>query len=70
MDFTEADRATLKDISLRVERIDERLGEDGKGLCGTVQAHAKRIRTMELILAVAAGSGGIFAIGTKVIGGG
>jgi len=57
MDFTERDRKTLNDMALRIERIDERLGENGKGLCGTVKEHGKRIHTVEIILAAAGGAG-------------
>ena len=36
------------------------------GLCQTVEAHAKRIRCLELILAFAAGGGGITFAVTKL----
>jgi hypothetical protein len=72
MDFTEADRATLQGIALHVARMDERLGEDDKGLCGTVKEHSKRIHTVEIILAAAGGAGlltGGIAGASKLIGG-
>jgi len=46
------------------------MGKNGTpGLCRTVEANTKRIRCLELILAFAAGGGGITFAATKLIGG-
>jgi len=68
VEFTESDRQMLLETHGDVKTLLERVGEDGKGLCGRVESHSRRIRMIELIIAVAAGSGGIFAVGTKLIG--
>ena len=77
MEFTQEDRNTLNNMAVLVGRIDERLGEDGKGLCGTVKEHERRLALQEksthriyVALAFAAGCGG-FSVGviSKLIGG-
>ncbi len=76
MEFTQADRETINKTALLVERIDERLGENGTGLCGTVKehddrltAHDKSLHRVYLILAFAAGGGGLtVGILSKLIG--
>lgn len=78
MEFTEHDRAMIEETRGDIKTLLERVGENGKGLCGTVQkhdgdikAHDKALHKLWLVVAFAAGSGGI-AGGTflsKVIGG-
>ena len=77
-DFTERDREMLTETHTAVTTLLERVGENGKGLCGTVQKHETDIKEHEkalhklwVVVAFAAGGGGI-AGGTvlsKLIGG-
>jgi hypothetical protein len=46
------------------------IGKNGApGLCKTAEDHARRISRLELILAFAAGGGGITFAATKLLGG-
>jgi hypothetical protein len=70
MEFTQADRTMLQETHDSVTKIQTLLvGEDGGGLCKRVESHSKRIRCIELVLACAAGAGGLFGLASKVIGG-
>jgi hypothetical protein len=79
MEFTQEDRELIEKTYHSTGIILERLGENGRGLCGTVErqgkileAHAKDIRQIYMILAFAAGGGGVTGgiIGiSKLLGG-
>jgi hypothetical protein len=78
MEFTQHDREMIEETRGDIKTLLERVGENGKGLCGVVErhdddikAHDKALHKLWLVVAFAAGSGGI-AGGTflsKVIGG-
>jgi len=78
MEFTEHDRTILEETRGDIKTLLERVGENGKGLCGTVarheaeiKAHDNAVHKLWIVVAFAAGSGGI-AGGTfisKLIGG-
>ena len=72
MEFTQSDRDMLTQMKHDTGVILERLGENDTGLCGTVKANCSRIRKLEIIIAFAAGGGGITGgvIGiSKLLGG-
>jgi hypothetical protein len=78
MEYTQHDRDLLEETRGDIKTLLERVGENGKGLCGRVEEHEHDIRAHDralhklwLVVAFAAGSGGI-AGGTflsKVLGG-
>ena len=68
MEFTQHDRDLLEEMYQSTSVILERLGQNGVGLCGQVERqrkqiedHEKRIHNIYMILAFAAGGGGITA---------
>jgi len=72
MELTPADIDKIRETHDAVVRMEERLGENGTGLCGQVKENSGRIHKLELVLAFAAGGGGITGgiIGiTKLLGG-
>lgn len=63
MQFTQDDRRMIQEShDLMLELRTMLVGKDGQdGLCKRVDSHAKRIRTIEIMLAFAAGGGGLAA---------
>ncbi len=78
MEFTEHDRAMIEETMCGIKTLLERVGEDGRGLYGVVcrheaeiKAHDKALHKLWIVVAFAAGTGGI-AGGTfisKLLGG-
>ena len=71
-ELTQDDINKIRETHILVARMDERLGENGTGLCGQVAHNSGRLRKLELVIAFAAGGGGITGgiIGiSKLLGG-
>ena len=59
MELTPTDIDKIRETHELVARMDERLGHNGVGLCGQVERNSGRIHKIEILLAFAAGGGGI-----------